>query len=354
MKKRNQNKSWLFIVGVVAYLATKLKALLPLLKAGKFGSVIISMVISIGAYAILFPIPFAIGFVLLLLVHELGHVIAAKQKGLPVSAPLFIPFLGALITMKKNPRDAATEAYIGIGGPILGSLGSALVFLVGWQFDLPLLLSIAYTGFFLNLINLLPIHPLDGGRISVAVTRWLWLVGLIGGLVVIIYMKAILFFIIWASFAWDLYKKYVKHRKNGESRVVSFDVLLQVGEEVPGYMIPGESHRRNLNFTTYSDLEGKQTVEFAWEALDLYEKIDLPVQGWIQRVHVTKIEHKPTDTSMNLIIGCAIEFNVIEDDKYYEVPVKTRWAFGTAYIGLAAFIIGMMYWIQKIGISYRY
>ncbi len=161
------------------------------------------------AYAYFAPLPFAVGFVLLLFVHEMGHVIAAKRKGLPMTAPIFIPFLGALINMKKkHPRDAATEAYIGIGGPVLGSIGAAVLFFCRMALALPAsVVDCLYRVFFLNLINLLPIHPLDGGRISVAVTRWLWLVGLVGGLALIIYMKSILFFIIWISFAWDLYKK---------------------------------------------------------------------------------------------------------------------------------------------------
>lgn len=164
------------------------------------------MAITIGTYAIIYPWGFAVGFVLLLFVHELGHVLAAKRKGLPVSAPLFIPFLGALITMKRQPLDAQTEAYVAMGGPLLGTVGAMAVYAGAYATDSPLLYALSYVGFFLNLINLLPIHPLDGGRISTAVTRWLWLVGLLGGIVVVVYLKSFLFFLIWAFFAYDLYK----------------------------------------------------------------------------------------------------------------------------------------------------
>ena len=83
------------------------------------------MLVSIGAYALLWGWQFAVGFVLLLLVHELGHVVEAKRQGLPVSAPMFIPFLGALITLKQLPDNAWNEAKVAIAGPIVGGLGAA-------------------------------------------------------------------------------------------------------------------------------------------------------------------------------------------------------------------------------------
>ena len=89
------------------------------------------MLISIGAYALLWGWQFAVGFVLLLLVHELGHVLEAKRQGLPVSAPMFIPFLGALITLKQLPDNAWNEAKVAIAGPILGGLGAAAVWGLG-------------------------------------------------------------------------------------------------------------------------------------------------------------------------------------------------------------------------------
>jgi Zn-dependent protease len=137
-----------------------------------------SMLVSIGAYALLWGWQFALGFVLLLLVHELGHVAEAKRQGLPVSAPMFIPFLGALITMRQLPANVWNEAKVAIAGPILGSVGAAAVWGVGEAIDSDLLVALAFTGFFLNLFNLAPISPLDGGRIVAAIHPVLWLVGL--------------------------------------------------------------------------------------------------------------------------------------------------------------------------------
>jgi Zn-dependent protease len=154
------------------YLA-KFKFLLPFLKTGG------TMLLSMGAYALYWGWPFAVGFVLLIFVHECGHLIAAKRVGLKVSAPAFIPFMGALITLKEAPRNAWIEAQVGIGGPLFGTLGSAVCVGIYYLTNQHLYLALAYTGFFLNLFNLAPISPLDGGRIVTALSPWLWILGFV-------------------------------------------------------------------------------------------------------------------------------------------------------------------------------
>jgi Zn-dependent protease len=166
-------------IAAVGLAIWKLKFLFAAIFKFKLFTVAGSMVVSIGAYALLWGWQFAIGFVLLLLVHELGHVLEAKRQGLPVSAPMFIPFLGALITLKKLPDNAWAEAKVAIAGPILGSIGAAVVWGLGEALDSDLLVALAFTGFFLNLFNLAPISPLDGGRIVAAIHPALWLVGLV-------------------------------------------------------------------------------------------------------------------------------------------------------------------------------
>ncbi|WP_391563853.1 site-2 protease family protein [Paenibacillus cremeus] len=332
------------------FILAKGKSLLALLKFGKFGGVLISMLLSVGAYAIIYPWQFAIGFVLLIFVHELGHVIAAKQKGLPVTAPVFIPFLGALISMKKHPRDAVTEAYMAYGGPLLGTIGALAVFVAAYLTDSELFYSLAYVGFFLNLLNLLPIHPLDGGRIATAISRWLWLIGLIGGLFIIIYIRSILFFIIWAMFAYDLYKKYVKHRHHGEERFVTASFLVSAEPLIEqGYLIPGTEHKRELPFVTFSDLDGQQYVRVMWESLDFKGTVPLMHQGLIKRAHVTKLDHLQKETGLHLMIHCQIDYTLYQNDKYYDVPVASRWKFGIAYVLLAGFLVGMMALVHRLG-----
>ena len=113
-----------------------------------------------------------------MLVHECGHLLAAKRIGLKVGAPVFIPFMGAIIALKQAPPNAWIEAQVGIGGPLLGSVGAALCEGIYQMTGQPVFRALAYTGFFLNLFNLAPIGFLDGGRIVTALSPWLWLVGL--------------------------------------------------------------------------------------------------------------------------------------------------------------------------------
>jgi len=166
-------------IAAFGVLVWKLKFVFTAIFKFKFLTVAGSMLISIGAYALLWGWKFAIGFVLLLLVHELGHVLEARRQGLAVSAPMFIPFLGALITLKQLPDNAWAEAKVAIAGPILGGLGAAAVWGLGEYYDSELLIALAFTGFFLNLFNLAPISPLDGGRIVAAIHPALWLAGLV-------------------------------------------------------------------------------------------------------------------------------------------------------------------------------
>jgi Zn-dependent protease len=167
------------LVVVGAFLA-KFKFILFAIFKFKVVTTSLSMVVSIGAYSLLWGWKFALGFVALLFVHEAGHALEAKRQGLPVSAPVFIPFLGAAILLKENPQNAWREAQIALAGPIVGSLGAAAVWWYGEATDNNLLIAVAFTGFFLNLFNLLPIVPLDGGRAVAALHPAFWLVGLVG------------------------------------------------------------------------------------------------------------------------------------------------------------------------------
>src|SRR5688572_23531540 len=109
---------------LIVKFGAKLKAVLLLLPKLKLFTTSASMLVSIGAYALIWGWKFAVGFVLLLLVHEMGHVIQARREGLDASAPLFIPFLGAAIALKDLPKNAAVEARVGLAGPILGTIGT--------------------------------------------------------------------------------------------------------------------------------------------------------------------------------------------------------------------------------------
>jgi Zn-dependent protease len=156
---------------------TLLALLLSAGKLGKFATTGLTMVISVFAYALVFGMWYAVGFVLLILVHELGHYVAARQRGLDVGVPTFIPFVGAWIQLKDLPHDAETEAYVGIAGPVAGTAGALACYFLARQYDSALLLALSYAGFFLNLFNLIPVSPLDGGRITAILSPRVWLAG---------------------------------------------------------------------------------------------------------------------------------------------------------------------------------
>ena len=172
---------------LVALSATKLKGLLLLLPKLKFFTTSASMLVSIVAYTLIFTWRFAVGFVLLLLVHELGHVLQLRREGVKASAPVFIPFLGAAIAAKSLGGNALAEARVGLAGPVLGTLAAAAVGVAGLATDSELLKALAFVGFFLNLFNLLPVLPLDGGRAMSALSPALWVVGF-AGLVVLAFV----------------------------------------------------------------------------------------------------------------------------------------------------------------------
>jgi Zn-dependent protease len=157
-----------------------MKALLYLLTVGKLGKVLLTggtMVLSVFAYSWVFGWPYAVGFVLLIFVHEMGHYLAARQRGLAVGAPTFIPFVGAWIQLKELPHDAETEAYVGLAGPLVGTLGALVCYFAARSTDSQLLLALSYAGFFLNLFNLIPLSPFDGGRITAVISPRIWLLG---------------------------------------------------------------------------------------------------------------------------------------------------------------------------------
>ena len=135
------------------------------------------MILSLGGYALLYGWKFGAGLVALIFIHECGHLVAARRVGLKVGAPVFIPFMGAIIALKEAPKNAWIEAQVAIGGPLLGSVGALICYGLFLITNEPLFKALTYTGFFLNLFNLAPIGFLDGGRIATALSPWLWVIG---------------------------------------------------------------------------------------------------------------------------------------------------------------------------------
>jgi Zn-dependent protease len=165
------------IVAVLVLLATKLKAILLLLPKLKILTTSATMLVSIAAYALIWGWQFAVGFVLLLLVHEMGHVIQLRREGIEASAPMFIPFLGAVVAAKSLGDNAAAEARVGLAGPVLGTIATLIPLALWLATGAEFWQALTYVGFFINLFNLLPVLPLDGGRAMAALSPWVWFAG---------------------------------------------------------------------------------------------------------------------------------------------------------------------------------
>ncbi len=200
------------VAGLVALLAkfgAVLKGLLVALPNAKIFLTAGTALISVAAYSLFWGWEFAAGFVVLLFIHEMGHVIALRREGIKSSAPMFVPFMGALITSKSLGDNALAEARVGLAGPILGSLAAAAVAVAGELLHSDMLIALAYVGFLINLFNLLPIVPLDGGRAMAAMAPWMWFVGF-GALLVLLFSlpsnPVLLIIVLFGGF--ELYRRW--------------------------------------------------------------------------------------------------------------------------------------------------
>lgn len=178
-RQRSQLKKLGGLLAPLAILVAKGKALLLALVKIKAVTTLGTMFVSIAAYALAFGWPFAVGFVLLLFIHEMGHVIQLRREGVEASAPIFIPFVGAVIAAKSLGEDAAAEARVGLAGPILGTAGTLVPLGIWLATGSDLWRALAYVGFFINLINLLPVLPLDGGRAMAVLGPKVWIAGIL-------------------------------------------------------------------------------------------------------------------------------------------------------------------------------
>jgi Zn-dependent protease len=165
------------VAGVGLLIWKVLGPVLIAVKNVKFFATSATFLVSLAAYSSIWGWRFALGFMVLLFVHELGHVIQLRREGVRATAPLFVPFLGAFVGMKELPKNAWVEAKVGLAGPVLGTIGALACLAVAVGTDSNLLRAVAYTGFFLNLLNLIPVLPLDGGRAAAAFHPGFWFVG---------------------------------------------------------------------------------------------------------------------------------------------------------------------------------
>jgi Zn-dependent protease len=196
------------VAAVIAKFFAAIKGLLLLLPKLKLLTTAGTALVSVAAYSLWFGWTFAIGFVVLLFVHEMGHVIQLRREGIKATAPMFVPFFGAFISARSLGDDALAEARVGLAGPILGTLGAGVCLAIGELANSDLLRSLAYIGFFLNLFNLLPVVPLDGGRAMAAMAPWMWFVGLGALVVLLLIIPNPILLIIVVLGAYETYRRW--------------------------------------------------------------------------------------------------------------------------------------------------
>jgi Zn-dependent protease len=188
-------KRWGPLGVALAFVLGKLKLILPLVKFAKLGT-LVTMVLALWVYAQIWGFAFALGFILLIFVHEMGHALVMRQQGIPAGAPVFIPFVGAVIAMKEMPKNGYVESLVALGGPALGTVGAIVCLLVGAATGSLFWYALASTGFLINLFNMIPLSPLDGGRIVGVISRWIWAVGYAVGIAVFLVTHSPILFLI--------------------------------------------------------------------------------------------------------------------------------------------------------------
>lgn len=215
----------IFVVGLLLLkFGAKAKFLLLALPKLKLFTTSASMLVSIGAYALIWGLPFAAGFVALLFVHEMGHYIQLRREGVKPSGMLFIPFLGAVVGAKSLGGSAIAEARVGLAGPILGSIAAAALIPVWLVTDNQMWQALAFTGLFLNLFNLLPVVPLDGGRAMAAMAPWMWFVGLGAMIVLTLQFPNPIMFLIILFALMETYRRWKSRRNGEEGNAAYYDV----------------------------------------------------------------------------------------------------------------------------------
>jgi Zn-dependent protease len=229
--------------------------LLASLKWGKIGLTGGTMLLSLAIYAMIWGWPYAAGVVLLLFVHEMGHFIAARQCGLNVGAPTFIPFFGAWVELKDQPLDVKTEAYIAFAGPLVGTVGAVVFYLWGRWTDTTLLLAISYAGLFLNLFNLLPLSPFDGGRITAILTPRVWLLGAPLLLAVMLYRPSPILVLI-AIIAFPQLVKAWNYDPKAPENIAYYGVPLQAKLEYGCLYLALTAYLSVMTYEVYEMLSG--------------------------------------------------------------------------------------------------
>ncbi len=372
----NKKRSVLLAIG--AFLLSNLKWIWGFLKFSKFGATFISMFITLLLYGQIYGWMFGVAIVYLIFIHEMGHLVAAKQKGIRTSPAIFIPFVGALISMKEQPRDAATEAYLAYGGPLAGLISFLPAFPLYWWTEDPFWILVIYVGAMLNLFNMLPVSPLDGGRIVSVLSTKIWLFGLLGLGVFLYFSPSPMLFLIlfFGIITW-----WTRIREGYRHRVLSYEkeLLLRFQRELqswPKLTTSWETRERLANDYWNAAATKAEKKRFYFPFLQDDKRFEAD-RRQIDRIYASitwelyqQWERTPVlfaDSDPNRPIPSPILAEALRDanDKlakineelqrlttYYEAPAKTKWKVLAAYLGLAAVLSVCFYYANTLTQGY--
>lgn len=347
MKKKK--KSWIGLGVIGSFLLSKLKLLLVVLKVAKLGS-LLSVLISLGAYAMVYGWKFAAALVYLIYIHETGHLLAAKKKGIKTSAAIFIPFVGALISLKEQPKNANDEAFLAYWGPLVGTIGFLPAFPLYFVTHSPFWLLVISLGAMINLFNLIPLHPMDGGRIAGVISTKFWLLGIAGmGIYLWFRPSAILFIFLLLGIikGWSEFRKELTRKKREKVIEVYRDGVRKIEQ----YYTSEENRIFLLN-------RWKWELEEIKRELRVSKKRYLPFKDdeqWINKQSLlfkaevyqqllSQSESSEATPYFEIRKSFQKEIKMQEDqlqfeNTYYAVDAKTKGKWSLLYAGLAVFLM---------------
>lgn len=321
-------KTWGVILTAGLLVLSKFKFLLVILKVLKLQT-LISMAIYLWVYALIYGWKFAAAFIYLIFVHEMGHTYAARRLKLLVSPAIFIPFVGAAISMKEMPKSAKDEAYLAYMGPVFGLLAFLPAFPLYFYTQDPFWALVIFLGGLINLFNLIPITPLDGGRIAAGISTKLWALGLVILLGYSIYYFSILGFFITIIGAMEWYRIFKKQKNlvNDEKEVESYITSNRMLKEKSLDASVG-------NFTYYArSFKGGISNEYLRETFNILNKVEeLETSEEQDKVVINEFLTR-FDEQVHKI---KVEFE--QRAAYYKTDNKTKLKLFMIYLGLAVIL----------------
>jgi Zn-dependent protease len=359
-------KVWITFGSAVLFLAGKMKWLLAVLKFLKLSS-LISLFISLGVYALAYGWKFAIALVYLIYVHEMGHLFAAKKKGIPTTKAVFLPFVGAFIALKEEPKTAKDEAYLAYAGPLWGTLAFLPALPLYWMTKEPFWGLVITLGAMINLFNLMPIHPLDGGRIVGVISPKIWLIGLIGMCAYFLWRpRAILLLILFFGIAkwWETIRKEFRHQK----MQIENEIYEQSLEELKRYMSLSEMEQLDVRNQWEEETKHAESVLKRlkkWYVPILQDEKKFTKYRWTfyaasrqkllaaTRFDETR-EEAIKDLMNDLKEAMSENHEMMQRQKvYYASDWKTKWLWLFLYLALALVLTAFTVYGQKVLVKHQ-